>query len=471
MTSLFRDEIDARDETYRFIRDDPDGAEAKAFVERLWSFFAPYADRSFRADIARCFPTKFWEMYLVQLVMKNYPNWLDFEDACQYLWPRHHCTAGRRALWHVAASPHYTLSYPPKSARPWNGGSGQPPLRPGWPGVGRSFSFWRRGARRPRWRRLWASNAPWCANGSSGFSPSAWMAWLTPPVAVPRALFPPEVAIHVVRLACERPDLLGRSLSQWDCAELAHQLIAEAIVEDISAATVRRILAAHQLKPWRHHLWLHPKQPRDAAFYATITALIALYTRPLRADERVLSVDEKTSLQPRPRPSPTRPAQPHNRPNCLEHEYKRAGALNLFAAFDTRSGQVYGQCYERKRQEEFITFLEQLDRELEEPIKAIHLICDNASTHHGRKVSQWLTKHPRFILHFTPVHCSWMNQVEQWFSILQRKRLRIADVDSKDPLRVKLEQFIHEWHHRAHPFNWSTKSVAKVMAKAPALAA
>jgi transposase len=297
------------------------------------------------------------------------------------------------------------------------------------------------------------------------------MAWLTPPVAVPRALFPPEVAIHVVRLACERPDLLGRSLSQWDCAELAHQLIAEAIVEDISAATVRRILAAHQLKPWRHHLWLHPKQPRDAAFYATITALIALYTRPLRADERVLSVDEKTSLQPRPRPSPTRPAQPHNRPNCLEHEYKRAGALNLFAAFDTRSGQVYGQCYERKRQEEFITFLEQLDRELEEPIKAIHLICDNASTHHGRKVSQWLTKHPRFILHFTPVHCSWMNQVEQWFSILQRKRLRIADFDSKDQLRLKLEQFIHEWNQRAHPFNWSTKSVAKVMAKAPALAA
>jgi hypothetical protein len=78
----------------------------------------------------------------------------------------------------------------------------------------------------------------------------------------------------VVRLACERPDPLGRSLSQWDCAELARQLIAEGIVADISAATVRGILAAHQLKPWRHHLWLHPKHPRDTAFYATCQRLL-----------------------------------------------------------------------------------------------------------------------------------------------------------------------------------------------------
>lgn len=113
------------------------------------------------------------------------------------------------------------------------------------------------------------------------------MASLTPPAVVPRAVFPPEVAIHVVRLACERPDALGRSLSQWDCVELAHQLIAEGIVEDISAATVRRILADHHLKPWRHHLWLYPKHPRDAAFYTTISGLIDLYTRPLRDDEMV----------------------------------------------------------------------------------------------------------------------------------------------------------------------------------------
>jgi transposase len=297
------------------------------------------------------------------------------------------------------------------------------------------------------------------------------MAALTLLAAVPRAVFPPEVAIHVVRLACERPDRLDRSLSQWDCAELARQLVADGLVAEISAATIRRILAAHQLKPWRHHLWLYPKHPRDAGFYATVSALIELYTRPLRADEMVLSLDEKTSLQPRPRLAPTRPAQPQNRPNQYEHEYKRAGALNLFAAFDTRSGRVYGQCYERKRQQECIAFLEHLDQEIAERIRTIHLVCDNVSTHHGKEVTRWFAKHPRFVVHFTPVHCSWMNQVEQWFSILQRKRLRIVDFISKAHLRVKLEQFIREWNQQAHPFNWSTKSVTKVMAQASAMAA
>ena len=288
---------------------------------------------------------------------------------------------------------------------------------------------------------------------------------------MPRVGFPPEVAIHVVRLACERPDPLGRSLSQWDCTELARQLIADGVVEDISAATVRRILATHQLKPWRQHVWLYPKQPRDAAFSATVAALIDLYTRPLHPDEVVLSVDEKTSLQPRPRHAPTLPAQPQNIPTRYEHEYRRAGALNLCAAFDTRSGKVYGQCYERKRQREFIAFLETLDAEFAERIHTIHLVCDNVSTHHGKEVRKWFANHQRFVVHFTPVHCSWMNQVEQWFSIVQRKRLRIVDFASKDHLRVKLEQFIQEWNQHAHPFNWSTKSAAKVMAAAPALAA
>jgi transposase len=185
----------------------------------------------------------------------------------------------------------------------------------------------------------------------------------------------------------------------------------------------------------------------------------------------VLSVDEKTSLQPCPRLSPTRPAQPGNLPNRYEHEYKRSGALNLFAAFDTRSGTVYRQCHPRKRQQEFIAFLEQLDREIAADITTIHLVCDNVSTHHGRKVCKWFVKHPRFVVHFTPVHCSWMNQVEQWFSILQRKRLCIVDFASKEDLHAKLMQFIVEWNEHAHPFNWSTQSVAKVMAAAPAKAA
>jgi hypothetical protein len=279
------------------------------------------------------------------------------------------------------------------------------------------------------------------------------------------------VAIHLVRLACERPDLLSRRLSQWDGPELARQLVAEGNVADISASTVRRILAAHQLKPWRHHRWLHPKHPRDAAFYATITQLIDLYTRPLRADERVLSLDEKTSLPPRPRPSLTRPAPPYNLPNRVEHEYKRAGALHLLAAFDTRSGRVYGHCYERKRQREFIAFREAVDVEVDADIRTIHLVCDHVSTHHGTEVRNWFAHHPRVVVPCTPVHGSWMNQVEQWFRILQRTRLRIAEFESNDQLRAKLDQFSQEWHQHAHPFHWSTTSVAKIMAAAPALAA
>ena len=151
--------------------------------------------------------------------------------------------------------------------------------------------------------------------------------------------FPPALAVHLVKLACERPDRLGRSLSQWDCSELARQLAREGLVEHISPETVRRILAHHKLKPWRHHLWLSPHTPRDAEFCTRVAEVVALYTRRLRVGEMVLCVDEKTSLQPRPRRHATRPAKP-GRPNQMEHEYRRAGALNLLAAFDTRPGRL-----------------------------------------------------------------------------------------------------------------------------------
>jgi transposase len=179
----------------------------------------------------------------------------------------------------------------------------------------------------------------------------------------------------------------------------------------------------------------------------------------------VLSVDEKTSLQPRSRLAPTKPAQPGLVPNYVEHEYQRKGALQLFAAFDTRTGKVYGRCFDRKRQKEFIAFLEGLDRDIPAAVTVIRLVLDNVSTHHGKEVRAWQKNHPRFQFHFTPVHCSWMNQVKQWFSVLQRKRFRIADFASKEDLRLKIDQFISEWNRHAHPFNWSTKSVAKIMAQ------
>jgi hypothetical protein len=162
--------------------------------------------------------------------------------------------------------------------------------------------------------------------------------------------FPPEVAIHVARLACARPETLGRRLSPWDGPALARPRLAEGIVAAIAAATVRPIVRAHLLQPWRHQLWRHPKTPRDAAVSATVSELIELYTRPQRADEMGLSVAEKTSLQPRPRRSPTRPAQPQNLPNRCAHAYKCARALTLFAAVDPRSAKGYEPCDHRKRQ-------------------------------------------------------------------------------------------------------------------------
>lgn len=178
----------------------------------------------------------------------------------------------------------------------------------------------------------------------------------------------------------------------------------------------------------------------------------------------VLCVDEKTSLQPRTRLSPTLPAKPEL-PVRVEHEYQRKGALNLIAAFDTRTGKVHGMTAERKRQVEFIAFLEQLDRELPPEKTTVHVVLDNLKMHKGKQVMAWLAKHPRFVWHHPPVHCSWMNQVEQWFGILQRKRLAIADFDDKAALAERLMVFVAQWNQHAHPFNWTTKSVAKIMAK------
>ena len=276
--------------------------------------------------------------------------------------------------------------------------------------------------------------------------------------------FPPAVALYVVKLACERPDVVGRSLSHWDSVELARQLVRDGVVETISPQTVQRILAHHKLKPWRHHLWLSPKVPRDAAFAAQVQAMVTLYTRPLGVWEMVRCVDEKTSLQPRPRKAPTLAAQP-GQPVRVEHEYTRQGALNLCAGFDTRTGKVYATTAERKRQVECIAFLEHVDQEMASDITRIHVVLDNGRMHKGKQVQAWLATHPRFVFSFPPVHCSWMNQAEQWFSILQRKRLRIADFADKKHLAQRLMACVAEWNEHAHPFQWSTKSVAKVMAK------
>jgi hypothetical protein len=278
-------------------------------------------------------------------------------------------------------------------------------------------------------------------------------------------LFPPVVAAYLVKLACELPDDANRSLSLWTCAELARTLREEGVVESISPQTVQRILASQKLKPWRVHHWLSPKVPRDARFREQVLNIEDLYTRELAPHEIVLCLDEKTSLQPRSRTAPNRPAQPGGRPVLVEHEYRRKGALNLLASFNTRSGEVIGILRPRKRQAEFIELLETIDQKTPPAITCIHVICDNVSVHKGKLVQAWLSEHPRFRMHHTPVHCSWMNQIEQWFSILQRKRLVAPNFADLADLEVKIQAFIDEWNQEAHPFKWTDKSFKKVLAK------
>ena len=140
----------------------------------------------------------------------------------------------------------------------------------------------------------------------------------------------------------------------------------------------------------------------------------------------------------------------------LERDFKKAEKAGTVGSAKTSELVLSWQ--------EFIAFLNYLDSMIPAHITSVHVVCDNLSVHKGKEVLKWLSKQPRFVFHFTPVHCSWMNQVEQWFSILQRKRFIIPDFASIEDLRDKVYLYIEQWNQRAHPFKWTTKSVAKVMA-------
>lgn len=334
-----------------------------------------------------------------------------------------------------------------------------------------SSCCWRTVTACPRSPGKWVRPGRLFASGESGSSRSDWKGCATSRDAAGCRFFPPVVATHLVKLACELPDKAGRSLSLWTCAELARTAIERGVVGSISPQSVQRILFSQKLKPWRVHHWLSPKVKMDEAFRATVLEILSLYTRPLDGDEQVWSLDEKTSLQPRTRSAPNRPARPGGVPVLVEHEYERKGALQLFAAFDTRTGKVVGLLRRKKRQREFIELLDAIDAKASARITTIHVVCDNASIHKGKLVQAWLACHPRFRMHYTPVHCSWMNQVEQWFSILQRKRLTAPNFPDLSALRERVLAFIREWNLVAHPFNWTVDSFDKVLAKIDAATA
>lgn len=176
----------------------------------------------------------------------------------------------------------------------------------------------------------------------------------------------------------------------------------------------------------------------------------------------VRCVDEKTRWQPRPRTTSTWAAPP-GPPVRVEHEDARTGALHLFASFDTRPGQGDATTAERKRQGECRPFLAHLERESTPSIKTIPGVLEKVRRHQGQQGPAWLATPPRFVCHFPPGQCSWRNYVEPWGSILQRKR-RLADVADKKPLAQRWLAFVAAWNTYAHPFQWSTTSVANVLA-------
>ena len=204
---------------------------------------------------------------------------------------------------------------------------------------------------------------------------------------------------------------------------------------------------------------------RDATFAAQVQEICDLYMRPLRPDEMVVFADEMTSLQPRPRKSETL-ATKKDRPTRVEHEYGRCGALNLFAAFDTRTGKVYGVTASRKRQSEFIAFLEQLNQEIPASVTTIHVVLDNLRMAQGEASAGVAGEAPAVRL---PSPAGSLLVDEPSGAVVRdrcrRKRLRIADFAGKERLAERLMAFIREWNEIAHPFNWTSKSVAKVMAK------
>ena len=236
--------------------------------------------------------------------------------------------------------------------------------------------------------------------------------------------------------------------SHWTHRLLAHHL-AESL--GISASQIGRILASLDLKPHRVRGWLN--RPADPAFVAKAQAVCALYLKPQPADTVLFSVDEKTAMQAKSRKRATRAVRP-GRPELREFEYVRHGTVSLMAAMNVTDGTIHPKIIVANNSATFIEFLTELAATVD-PAKKIHLILDNGSSHTSKETRLWLVEHPRFTVTHTPVHASWLNIVEIFFSILTRRMLRRGDFASRQDLIDKLLAFIATYNQTAKPFRWT----------------
>jgi transposase len=239
--------------------------------------------------------------------------------------------------------------------------------------------------------------------------------------------------------------------THWSCRLMAAS-------QGISKSTISTVWKSHNIKPHRTKTF---KLSRDPKFLEKLTDVVGLYLNP-PDKAMVLCVDEKSQIQALNR---TQPGLPLKKGRCgtMTHDYKRNGTTTLFAALDLLQGKVIGDCHKRHRHQEFLKFLRRLDREFSGK-QSLHLVMDNYGTHGHADVKAWLGKHPRFVIHYVPTSCSWLNLIERWFAELTNKRIRRDSFLSVDDLIIAINEFLTAWNDNPKLFVW-TATVDSIVEK------
>jgi transposase len=262
----------------------------------------------------------------------------------------------------------------------------------------------------------------------------------------------------VVALACQLPAATGVPLSRWTGPELAAELLVQGLVSGpVSVSSLLRILAENPVKPWQYQSWIFPRDPDFEAKARVILDLCQGFYQgePLGPGDRILSFDAKPSIQARGRIHATLPAAP-GRPARVEHEYVRHGALALLAGLDVHTGEVFASTPETTG---IVPFMDLVAQVMERPeyknAPRVFVIVDNGSDHRGKAAADRLRKaHPNAVMVHTPVHASWLNQIEIFFSVIQKKVVSPNHFPSLENLSETLLAFIDRYNRTAEPFNW-----------------
>lgn len=287
-------------------------------------------------------------------------------------------------------------------------------------------------------------------------------------------VFPPEVRSQATALACGlAKEQTEKKLSHWSLAEIAIQLVALGVVISITTSTICRWFAKEKLKPWRYHNWQHILDPEK--FLERARPVLKVYQQAgelLCKGIWAVCVDEKTSIQARQPEQASRPARP-GKPMLVSSRYKRQGALHLFAGLSVADGQKMGRTCERKRFVDFQAFLLEcvFPEALRRKVHKLILILDNGTTHAPKQLEKWLQEQVQanhwplqIEVLWLPTNASWLDQIEIWFSVLQRKLLQPNDFDSLEQLTQAIMEFIKCENRSAKPIQW-TYTVEKLEKK------